>query len=197
MLALPTECHRLFVMALFAVKPGRGAYLAAAKLAGLGTATSSDASLQVLGHRMAHNELVQAAVLEEMKKRAQATGPALLEHLFNIAVDRTHKDNAKVALALLDRAQPSVQHIEVKHVKEPTDQEVLLQIIKYLRELGIPRDQWQAHLGTNYEAALKAEDAEFSIIDEPTPAFSQAVPTIVRKAPDPDHDSTGLEDLLP
>ena len=41
MKALPSDRHRAFVLALYQIKPGYGAHVKAAKLAGFGSATSS------------------------------------------------------------------------------------------------------------------------------------------------------------
>jgi hypothetical protein len=75
MKALPSDRHRMFVLSLYQVRPGHGAQVRAAKLAGFGTSTSSPASWAAISPRLAHDEKIQAALAEEDQKRIRASAP--------------------------------------------------------------------------------------------------------------------------
>ena len=56
MKALPSDRHRAFVLALYKIRPGYGAHVKAAKLAGFGTSKSSAQSWSTIAARLAHDE---------------------------------------------------------------------------------------------------------------------------------------------
>src|ERR1700688_2918379 len=62
MKALASDRHRAFVLALYQIKPGYGAHVTAAKMAGFGTSTSSAKSWSVIASRLAHDEKILAAL---------------------------------------------------------------------------------------------------------------------------------------
>ena len=68
MKALASDRHRAFVLALYQIKPGYGAHVRAAKLAGFGTTTSSAKSWSVIASRLAHDEKILPAIREEDEK---------------------------------------------------------------------------------------------------------------------------------
>src|SRR4051794_20858840 len=73
MKALPSERHRAFVRALYQVKPGHGANVKAAKLAGFGTETSTPQSMATIASRLAHDDRVLAALHEEDQRRIRSS----------------------------------------------------------------------------------------------------------------------------
>src|ERR1700724_361141 len=75
MLALPTDRHRAFVRALYTVRPGHGARVKAAKLAGFGCPTSSAQSMATIASRLSHDERVLAAIAEEDQKYIRSSAP--------------------------------------------------------------------------------------------------------------------------
>ena len=62
MKALPSDRHRAFVLSLYQIKPGYGAHVKAAKLAGFGSSTSSAKSWSTIAARLAHDEKILAAL---------------------------------------------------------------------------------------------------------------------------------------
>jgi hypothetical protein len=64
MMALPTDRHRAFVRAMYQVKPGHGAAVKAAKLAGFGTPESTPQSMATIASRLTHDPRVQEAFAE-------------------------------------------------------------------------------------------------------------------------------------
>src|SRR5262245_16825879 len=69
MRALPSDRHRAFVLALYQIRPGYGAHVKAAKMAGFGTGTSSAKSWSVIASRLAHDEKILEALHEEDQRR--------------------------------------------------------------------------------------------------------------------------------
>jgi hypothetical protein len=94
MAALRSDRHRAFVLALYQVKPGYGANVAAAKMAGFGTSTTTAKGWSVIGSLLAHDEKIQAAMYEEDQKRIRASAPRAVRALSNLVEDPTHKEHA-------------------------------------------------------------------------------------------------------
>jgi len=117
MKALASDKHRMFVLALYQIKPGYGANVKAAKMAGFGTATSSAKSWSVIASRLAHDEKILAAIHEEDQKRIRASAPRAIQALHNLIEDPTAKDHARGIAMVLDRVHPleTVQRVTVEH----------------------------------------------------------------------------------
>jgi phage terminase small subunit len=117
MKALASDRHRMFVLALYQIKPGYGANVKAAKMAGFGTETSSAKSWSVIASRLAHDEKILAAIHEEDQKRIRASAPRAIRALHNLIEDPTAKDHARGIAMVLDRVHPvETQHtVKVEH----------------------------------------------------------------------------------
>jgi len=117
MKALASDKHRMFVLALYQIKPGYGANVKAAKMAGFGTETSSAKSWSVIASRLAHDEKILAAIHEEDQKRIRASAPRAIRALHNLIEDPTAKDHARGIAMVLDRVHPvETQHtVKVEH----------------------------------------------------------------------------------
>lgn len=142
MLALPSDRHRAFVRALYQVKPGHGAFVKAAKLAGFGTATSSPASMATIASRLAHDERVLEAIAEEDQKRIRASAPRAIGALSRLIEDPRHKDHARGIAMVLDRVHPveTVHNVKVQHDAAPAlraTAEVLARIASLAARAGI------------------------------------------------------------
>jgi phage terminase small subunit len=94
MKALPSEKHRMFVLALYQVKSGYGANVKAAKLAGFGTKTSSAKSWSVIASRLAHDERILAAIREMDEKMIRSSAPRAIRALSSLIETPNHKDHA-------------------------------------------------------------------------------------------------------
>lgn len=117
MKALPSDRHRAFVLALYQIKPGYGAHVAAARLAGFGTSTSSTKSWSVIASRLAHDEKILSALHEEDQKRIRASAPRAIRALANLIEDPEHKDHARGIAMVLDRVHPAetTHTVKVEH----------------------------------------------------------------------------------
>lgn len=137
MKALPTDRHRAFVRALYQVRPGHGAYVKAAKLAGFGTPTSSTHSMASIASRIAHDERVLAAIGEEDQKRIRASAPRAVAALARLIEDPKSKDHARGIAMVLDRVHPlqTVHNVKVEHDATPAFRESA-QILQRIAELA-------------------------------------------------------------
>ena len=117
MKALPSDRHRAFVLALYQIKPGYGAHVAAAKMSGFGTATSSAKSWSVIASRLSHDEKILAAMREEDEKRIRASAPRAITALSRLIENPDAKDHARGIAMVLDRVHPleTTHHVKVEH----------------------------------------------------------------------------------
>jgi hypothetical protein len=137
MQALPSDRHRAFVRALYAVKPGHGAAVKAAKLAGFGTTQSSPQSMATIASRLAHDERVLEALHEEDQKRIRASAPRAISALSRLIEDPDHKDHARGIGMVLDRVHPAehVHKMQVTHDATPAFQNSA-QVLARMAELA-------------------------------------------------------------
>jgi alpha-beta hydrolase superfamily lysophospholipase len=125
MKALPTDRHRAFVRAMYQVKPGHGAPVRAAKLAGFGTPQSSPQSMATIASRLTHDPRVQEAFAEQDKLYIRAAAPRAIRALSNAIEDSGHKDHMRAVAVVMDRIHPleSVHHVKVQHDATPSFKE--------------------------------------------------------------------------
>jgi phage terminase small subunit len=120
MQALPSDRHRAFVRALYTVRPGHGAAVKAAKIAGFGTAESSASSMATIASRLKHDERILEAIEEEDKKYIRASAPRAISALSRLIEDPKHKDHARGIGMVLERVHPVEQVHNVKHSHDVT-----------------------------------------------------------------------------
>ncbi len=109
----------------------------AAEMAGYQGSTRN--SLKVTAHWLAHNPKVQAAVLEEARKRMTlGTGAAAALLLETIADEKAHrKDRLRAAADLLDRSGiPAMSEHKVSVERTLSRDEKLLRVVELSRLLG-------------------------------------------------------------
>ncbi len=140
MLALPTDRHRAFVRALYTVRPGHGARVKAAKLAGFGTRQSSPQSMATIASRLSHDERVLAAIAEEDQKFIRSSAPRAMGALSRLIENPHAKDHARGIAMVLDRTMPLETVVNVRRDVTPafkTTAEVLLRIAELAARAGI------------------------------------------------------------
>jgi hypothetical protein len=173
MLALPTDRHRAFVRALYQVKPGWGANVKAAKLAGFGTPSSSAQSMATIASRLAHDERVLEAIREEDEKRIRSSAPRAISALSRLVENPKHKDHARGIAMVLDRVHPAetrhlvdVHHHAVDHSAEAVAQ------LRMLKSLDVAREKLEEVFGfsglSRYEKMLAEADARAPTLIEGT-----------------------------
>jgi hypothetical protein len=72
---------------LYGLKPGYGAHVRAAKLAGFGTAASTPGSWAVIACKLPHDEKILAAIHEEDQRRIRSAAPRAIRALTNMIED--------------------------------------------------------------------------------------------------------------
>jgi phage terminase small subunit len=126
------ERQRRFVEALFG--GGHANHTQAALIAGY---TGDNETVRVTAHRLAHDDKIRAAILEEAQRRMDSSGALVASVLIEIASDPTHKDRLKAALALADRIGLHAR-TEHKITVEHQDDKGKIELIKHLADkLGI------------------------------------------------------------
>jgi hypothetical protein len=117
MLALPSDRHRAFVLALYEVPRGHGAQVRAAKRAGFGTSTSSAASWAAIASRLAHSDGILDALREEDERRIRASAPRAIRALEHLIETPDHRDHGRALGMLLDRVHPveTTHTVKVEH----------------------------------------------------------------------------------
>lgn len=120
MKALPSDRHRAFVRAMYQVKPGHGAAVRAAKLAGFGTLQSSPQSMATIASRLTHDERVQAAFAEFDQLFIRASAPRAVRSLLSLIENPNAKDHARGIAMVLDRVHPTETIHKVKHEHDVT-----------------------------------------------------------------------------
>jgi hypothetical protein len=114
MKALPTDRHRAFVRALYTVRPGWGARVKAAKLAGFGTPTSTPQSMATIASRLSHDERVLEAIREEDEKHIRSGAPLAIAALSRLIETPSAKDHVRGIALVLDRTHPAESVVNVK-----------------------------------------------------------------------------------
>lgn len=145
MLALNTR-RQAFVMACL----GQGVkvdHTKAAIAAGYGSGSRN--ALHVSAHRLAHDEKIQAAILEEGKRRLQTFVPAAIACLGRMIGDEKVSPRERILASgmILDRGGivPGSEHkITVNH--NETREQKLLAIAAFCREAEIPLRQFLGNM---------------------------------------------------
>src|SRR5580704_12315194 len=114
-MAALNDKQRRFVLALYQVKPGHGAQVRAAKMAGYGKPTSTPETWAALASRLIHDEKVQAALHEHDQKVLRAAAPRALRALHGMVEDPEHRDHARAVGMVLDRVHPVETRIAIDH----------------------------------------------------------------------------------
>ncbi len=143
MKALPSDRHRAFVRALYQVKPGHGAQVKAARMAGWGASTSTPKTMAVIASRLAHDERVQRAIYEEDQKRIRSTAPRAIRALAALVEDPKHRDHARGIAMVLDRLHPveTTHKVTVEHEASSSMKataEVMARILALAARAGVP-----------------------------------------------------------
>src|SRR6202162_852671 len=137
MKALPTDRHRAFVRAMYQVKPGHGAAVRAAKLAGFGTPESSPQSMATIASRLTHDERVQAAFAEQDQLFIRASAPRAIRALSSLIENPKDRDHARGIGMVLDRVHPAEMVHKVKHEHDVTPNAMeTAQILQRIAELS-------------------------------------------------------------
>jgi hypothetical protein len=156
--------RRAFVVALYQAPRGFGAQTTAAKMAGFGTAESSQLSMSSIASKLMSETRIIEALAEEDKRRIRSAAPRAIRALEHLVENPDHRDHMRAIDAVLSRVHP----IETRHTVEVThrvdhDAEAVAQL-RTLRSLGVAREKLIEVFGFSglgrYERMLEAEDAK-------------------------------------
>ena len=119
MQALPSDRHRAFVRALYTVRPGHGANVKAAKLAGFGCVNSTPQSMATIASRLAHDDRILAAIREEDEKHIRSSAPRAISALSRLIETPSAKDHVRGIALVLDRTYPVETVVKMQHDATP------------------------------------------------------------------------------
>lgn len=136
--------EREYVLLILQGKPGAEA----ARDAGWGTADSSANTMARIAFRLSHRERIIAAIGEEVKKltRSRATLKAA-QAVDQILDNQFHRDRARVALAVLERSDPTVTRHEVDISVKVDHHADTLNELRSLLALQVPREKLEELFG--------------------------------------------------
>lgn len=190
MASLSSEKQRTFVDALFDVPHGRGAMVAAARVAGY---QGDPHSLTATANRLMRDPKIQAAITEETKRRMRGLGPAAVSAIAGILGNTLHRDQLKAALAVINKVDPEITRVsgEIHHTHEiiDHDKEAVAQL-RTLQSLGVAENKLNELFGGNglerYRRMLAAEDAAKAAIAQPIidAEFNEITPQLDAQDPD-------------
>ena len=140
MKALPTDRHRAFVRALYTVRPGFGARVKAAKLAGFGCQHSTPQTMATIASRLSHDERVLAAIAEEDQKFIRSSASRAIGALSRLIENPNAKDHVRGIAMILDRTMPVETIVKMQHDATPAlraTAEVLARIADLAARAGV------------------------------------------------------------
>jgi hypothetical protein len=159
-----SDRHKAFVLALYQIKPGYGAHVKAAKLAGFGTSTSSAKSWSTIAASLAHDERILAALHEEDQKRIRASAPRAVRALQHLVEAPEHRDHCRAIGMVLDRVHPVETRHTVDVVHHVDHDAEAVRWLRHLKKQGAPREMLEKEFGftglSRYERLLGIEDAK-------------------------------------
>ena len=141
MLALPNDKWRRFatMYVMRGEAPGAGPDLV--KMAGFGAKT--EISLKVQAHRLAHDERMQKAIVEETRRYLVGIAPLAARAVTEVLEDRTQPGAARVgaARAIFDRAGMHEVSEQRQTVELRTDPEQVRRVASMAALLGLPAER--------------------------------------------------------
>jgi hypothetical protein len=166
MLTLSDKQQR-FVIAMFTVRPGRGAPTRAARLAGWGTSGSSPASMATISSRLMHTDAIIEGLREYGEQFLKGAAPAALLALQKLILTPGHKGHERAISEVLTRLYPAEtrQIVDVHHHAVHHSAEAVAQL-RMLKSLDVAREKLEEVFGfsglARYERLLEIEEAKKS-----------------------------------
>lgn len=169
MRALPTDRMRAFVIALHEhALAGEESRVRAAESAGY---RGTPNGLAVTAYRLTHDEKVQAAIIEEGRRRMGSLVPLAMVRMKEVLLSGSKKEWMKAADMLFDRVGlPRTTQHEVTTERKYSDEEKIARIVFIAEKLGLDP---KTLLGNKAPAAKvlnqpDAVDAEFEEVFDPS-----------------------------
>ncbi|MGD9878899.1 MAG: hypothetical protein AB7F22_07930 [Reyranella sp.] len=177
MSSLPNDRWRRF--AIVCTQPddhGQVNFTQAAEDAGFGTPESTRASLAVIGHRLAHDPRMQAAMKEVAEKNFGAALPAAVEAVINIMMhSNKNSDKLKAAAMIFDRGgMPIKTQHEVKVERVEDFDTKVARAVSLAKSLGLDPAAMLAKIGIEVPASL-SDTPESGVLMTKTELIEDAV----------------------
>lgn len=180
MRALPSDLWRRFVLVCNQpTATGKVNYAQAAQDAGF--ETENRGSLAVIGHRLAHDERVQAALLEEAKRTMGAALPVAMATVVSILLNPIAKnaEKLKAAQILFDRGGVPVRtEHEVKVVHTETRSQMIDRIIRLASDMGLDPAKLLGQVGETMPALPAPTIVQHVGQDAPTTSIDLTAVTV-------------------
>jgi phage terminase small subunit len=173
---------------MFDVPQNRRARINAARLAGYGTATSTNKSIAVIAARLADDEAIQLAIEEEGRRRFRTLAPIAHNALKKLLQNPKHRDHGKAVLSYIEHALPLEmrhqhlhQHEHRHRMHEPGSDAAGVDLLRRFKALGANREFLVSVFGCNglprLEEKMAAADEQAGVKTiEHVPAESTAAP---------------------
>jgi hypothetical protein len=136
-MAACTPREREFVLHVMQNKP----FAEAARLSGCGTPDSTAETFARIGYRYSHRPRVIEAMKEEAAKQMRTTLPAALKAVKDIIQNPFSKDRARTALAVIERADPTIQKQEIQVTHTINHEAEAIDQLRTLKALNVARDK--------------------------------------------------------
>lgn len=153
-----SDRERAFVIALYALACRDP--VDAARAAGY--TDNANGAIRVAAHRLMHRDTIQAAILEEGKRRMKGLMPVAMKHLGDIIENPQHKQQVAAIFGVLNRG--GLHEVsEAKHVHEivMTRDQKIEEIKQFATQLGIdPRKLLGRVVDAEFEEIPLAPDGE-------------------------------------
>lgn len=143
----------------------------AARTAGYGRpdGTSTPDTLSRIGRRLLTYERIQRALLVMARAEIKGIVPQAIQATKEIIADKHHKDRARVSLAILERADPTVQRIEgsIMHTHKVDYRQEALAQLKTLKQLGVSRQHLEELFGFSGLPMLERQLEQQEAVEQP------------------------------
>lgn len=197
MLALNPR-QRAFVIAM--IETGQDNHTRCARMAGY--YNGNDNALRVTAFRLAHDDKIQAAIVEQAGRRMKAGTIMATSALLSIASNQMHKDQLRAAVEILNRTGlHAVSETKITHEHIMDDKQSIQRVVELARSLKIDPRQLLGQYGVTLDAefeevAERKEDTATAKMIEHLSGADFDEEDEEDEEQEPDTSTEGLEDLL-
>jgi hypothetical protein len=141
---------------------------ALAEAAGYATGPPGSNTLTTTAYRLTHDPKVLAAMDEEASKRMRSGGAIGVAAVVKIALNESHKDHMKAALALMNRTgrhETTEHHVIVDDKRPQTKAELIAAVRRVASEAGLTPAEAEKLIGSSgevveveFEEIIRVED---------------------------------------
>ena len=142
-----SDRHKAFVLALYQIKPGYGAHVKAAKLAGFGTSTSSAKSWSTIAASLAHDERILGSPARGRSEAHSCQSRRVRFALCSIwSKIPSTSDHCRAIGMVLDRVHPVETRHTVDVVHHVDHDAEAVRWLRHLKKQGAPREMLEKRI---------------------------------------------------